>query len=54
MSKIKVCYIISEFNFIDARVSDTSKATKARIEKKGNHKLGQGGYLKLAARIVIK
>lgn len=38
----------------DARLPDTSKATKARIEKKGHHKLGQGDYLKSAARIVIK
>ena len=54
MSKIKVCCVISDFNFVDARLSDTAKETKARIEKKGHHKLGQGGYLKLAARIVIK
>jgi len=30
----------------------TSKATKARVEKHGQHKLGQGGYGKLKARIL--
>ena len=34
------------------RILDTSKATKERIEKIGQHKLGPGGYLKLAARYV--
>jgi len=34
------------------RLSDTSKATKARIEKIGQHKLGPGGYSNLAARYV--
>jgi len=29
------------------RLIDTSKATKARHAKCGQHKLGQGGYLKL-------
>ncbi|GLJ40230.1 hypothetical protein SUGI_0825790 [Cryptomeria japonica] len=33
------------------RLSDTSKATKARQEKHGKHKLGSGGYMKLVARI---
>ncbi|XP_059069208.1 uncharacterized protein LOC131859463 isoform X2 [Cryptomeria japonica] len=36
------------------RLSDTSKATKARQEKHGQHKLGSGGYMKLAARIGSK
>ena len=30
----------------------TLKETKERIEKRGQHKLGQGGYLKLQSRIV--
>ena len=34
------------------RLSNTSKATKARIEKIGQHKLGPGGYSNLAARYV--
>ena len=34
------------------RLSDTSKATKERMEKNGQHKLGPGGYLNLAARYV--
>ena len=34
------------------RLSDNSKATKARIEKIGQHKLGPGGYSNLAARFV--
>ena len=34
------------------RLSDTSKATKARLEKIGQNKLGPGGYSNLAARIV--
>ena len=34
------------------RLSDTSNATKARLENIGQHKLGPGGYLNLAARIV--
>ena len=34
------------------RLSDTSKATKARIEKIGQHKLGPGGYSNLAAQYV--
>ena len=34
------------------RLSDTSKATKERQEKIGQHKFGHGGYLNLAARIV--
>ena len=34
------------------RLSDTSKATKERVEKIGKHKLGPGGYLNLAAQIV--
>ncbi|GLJ31571.1 hypothetical protein SUGI_0633570 [Cryptomeria japonica] len=33
------------------KLSDTSKETKARQEKHGQHKLGSGGYMKLAARI---
>ena len=31
------------------RLSDTSKATKARMKKNGPHKLGPGGYSNLAA-----
>ena len=31
------------------RLSDTSKATKARMEKIGPHKLGLGGYSNLVA-----
>ena len=34
------------------RLFDTSKATKARQEKIGQHKLGPSGYLNLEARIV--
>ena len=34
------------------RLLDTSNATKARLENIGQHKLGPGGYLNLAARIV--
>ena len=34
------------------RLSHTSKATKARIQKIGQHKLGPGGYSNLAARYV--
>ena len=30
------------------RMSDTSKATKERLKKKGHHKLGPGGYSYLA------
>ena len=33
-------------------LSDTSKATKARLEKNGQHKIGPGGYSNLAAQIV--
>ena len=33
-------------------LSDTSKATKERMEKIGQHKLGPGGYSNLAARYV--
>ena len=34
------------------RLSDTSKAPKARIEKIGQHKLGPGGYSNLATQYV--
>ena len=34
------------------RLQDTSKETKARQDKHGQHKLGQGGYGRLKARIV--
>lgn len=34
------------------RLQDTSVATKARQDKHGQHKLGQGGYGRLKARIV--
>lgn len=34
-----------------ARLPDTSKETKARVEKHRQHRLGQGGYRKLRARI---
>ena len=34
------------------RLPYTSKATKERLEKHGNQKLGQGGYLKLKEQIV--
>ena len=34
------------------RFSDTSKATKARMEKIGQHKLGPSGYSNLVARYV--
>jgi hypothetical protein len=34
------------------RLPDTSKATKARLEKIGQHKLGLGGYSNLVARFV--
>jgi hypothetical protein len=30
---------------------ETSKATNARLENHGQHKLGTGGYLNLVARI---
>ena len=30
------------------RLSDTSKATKARLDKIGQHKLGPSGYLNFA------
>ena len=35
------------------KLSHTSKATKARLEKIGQHKLGPGGYSNLEAQIVI-
>ena len=34
------------------RFPDTSKAIKERTDKIGQHKLGLGGYLNLAARFV--
>ena len=34
------------------RLSDTSKATKERIEKIGQHKLGPSGYSNLVSRYV--
>ena len=34
------------------RMSDTSKATKERLEKIGQHKLGPSGYSNLAAQFV--
>jgi hypothetical protein len=34
------------------RLPDTSKETKERLDKHGQHKLGQGGYLRLKSRIV--
>ena len=34
------------------RLSDTSKDTKARLKKIGQHKLGPGAYSNLAAQIV--
>ena len=34
------------------RISDTSKVTKERVEQHGKHKMGQGGYQKVRARIV--
>ena len=34
------------------RLSDTSEATKERMEKIGQHKLGPGGYSMLVARYV--
>ena len=34
------------------RLLDTSKATKERLEKIGQHKLGPGGYSILEARFV--
>ena len=34
------------------KLSDTSKATKERLEKIGQHKLGPGGYSNLAACFV--
>ena len=34
------------------RLSDTSKVTKAKLEKIGQHKLAPSGYSNLAARIV--
>jgi len=42
-------YVFETFQY---RLSDTSKATMARIEKHGKNKLGPGGYSKLVARIV--
>ena len=40
-------YIFETFH----RLSDTSKVTKERLEKHGQHKLGQGGYQKLREQI---
>jgi len=37
----------SENTLLGIWLIDTSKATKARHAKCGQHKLGQGGYLKL-------
>jgi hypothetical protein len=34
------------------RLPDTSKETKEILDKHGHHKLGQGGYLRLKARVV--
>ena len=34
------------------RLPDTTKEKKARVEKHGQHKHGQGGYQKLRAQIV--
>jgi len=34
------------------RLLETSKETKERLDKHGQHKLGQGGYLRLKDRIV--
>ena len=34
------------------RMLDTSNDTKARLDKIGQHKLGPGGYLNLAAQFV--
>ena len=34
------------------RLSDTSKATKVRLDKIGQHKLGPSGYSNLVARFV--
>ena len=34
------------------RLKDTTKATQARIDKIGQHKLGPGGYVKVKGRYV--
>jgi hypothetical protein len=46
--------MISNYNILDTfrRLPDTSKETKERLHKHGQHKIGQGGYLRLKARIV--
>ena len=36
------------------RLQDTSVATKARLEKIGQHKLGSGGYMNLQSRVVSR
>ena len=36
------------------RLQDTSVATKARLEKFGQHKLGSGGYMNLQSRLVTR
>ena len=46
--KFKTSNVIQHFHWL----SDTSKATKVRLENTGQHKLGPGGYSNLVARIV--
>ena len=41
------------FETVD-RLQDTSMATKARIEKVGQHKLGSSGYMNLQSRLVSR
>ena len=36
------------------RLQDTSVATKVRLEKFGQHKLGSGGYMNLQSRVVSR
>ena len=36
------------------RLQDTSVATKARVDKVGQHKLGSGGYMNLQSRLVSR
>ena len=36
------------------RLQDTSMATKVRVEKVGQHKLGSGGCMNLQSRLVSR
>ena len=50
--KFKINIMISNIFQTFHRIPNTTKETKVRLEKHDQHKLGQGGYQKLKARIV--